>query len=326
MTNVVADPGTRTIGNRKHTLVIAGPQWQGPTPPDALVYRSPTNLAWAILRIQTQGDLAGIAQLQNGFRIAPLSDPDSWAAPAVFDRPRSTTDVRGEVDALSGEQFFTRLAQAFARQPLSPDDPGAAEALARVGVTPGEFRPPANTAQARGLAEVPGRVQEALTEAVDSGERGTISNGWRIPPMTLGAYGTDYPLRAALAREGLGANLPEDAVYASTRTDSEDRPLSGRDTYVIDMPTQVPVRAFWSVAAYNDRGNLLRGSTQGLSVSGDNTSGRQRIVISAQRPPEPDVLWLRSPRTGNFRLIMRLYWPEQSVLDGQWPFPAVRRS
>ncbi len=171
---------------------------------------------------------------------------------------------------------------------------------------------------------MPLRVQQGLTEAVDRGEGGRISNGWRVPPMSLGDYGTQYAVRAAVAREGLGANLPEDAVYASTRVDVDEQPLTGERRYVIDMPADVPVRGFWSITAYDDGGNLLAGSTEALSVSGDADSGPQRIIVSAQRPAEQDVAWLRSPTSGGLRLIMRLYWPEQSVLDGQWSFPAVR--
>jgi hypothetical protein len=324
-TNVVADPGTRTIGNDPHTLLVAGPDWQGQAPPDAVVYRSPTDLAWAILRIQTGPDLAGVARLQDGFRIAPLSAPDAWAKSTVFERPREAIDVRAQVDALSGQEFFDRLAQGLATQPLSPDDPDAAATLSRIGVTPGEFTPPTNRAELDGLAKVPSRVQQGLTDAVNSQDGGggaTISNGWRIPPMSLGDYGTDYPVRAAVAREGLGANLPEDAVYASTRVDDQGDLLTGDRSYVIDVPDQMPVRAFWSVTVYDDRGNLLPGVDDGLSVSGDRTSGPQRIVISTAKPDQG--LWLRAPDTGEFRLIMRLYWPDQVVLDGQWPFPPVR--
>ena len=319
-TNVFADPGTRTLGSGPHTFLIAGPGWDGEAPAGALVYRSPTNLAWAILRIQTDPDLAGIARLQEGFRIAPLSDPQAYTEPDVAQRPRTNIDVRAQVDALSGEQFFDELAAAMATTPLSPPDPDAAAALERIGVTPGQFDPAGlSDAQREGLADVPGRVQEGMTAAFESGEAGTINNGWRIPPMTLGAYGSDYPVRAVVAREGLGANLPADAVYASTSVDAAGEPLTGGRTYTIDMPADVPVRAFWSVTLYDSRGNLLPGPPHGLSVSG--TAGR--IVISPDRPPDAAGSWLRTPETGPFRLVMRLYWPEQSVLDGQWAFPPV---
>jgi hypothetical protein len=129
-------------------------------------------------------------------------------------------------------------------------------------------------------------------------------------------------VRAVVAREGLGANLPEDAVYASTTVDAGGQPLVGGRTYTIDMPADVPVQAFWSVTAYDERGNLLRGSEAGLTVSGTAESGAQRIVVSPEKPA--DGAWLRAPAAGRYRLLMRLYWPQQAVLDGQWQFPPVQ--
>ena len=322
-TNVIADPGTRTVGNDPHTFLIAGPDWTGDAPAGVVEYRSPTNRAWVVLRMQTGQDLDEITDLQDGFRIAPLADPEGYTRPTVLTAPRNPVDVRSGVDALDAEAFFAELADALEGTAFNPDDPQAQSALERIGVTPGTFDTDSlSEAQRAGLADVPSRVLAGMDEAVASGEGGTISNGWRIPPMTLGDYGTQYPVRAVVAREGLGANLPEDAVYASTTEDAAGQPLEGGRTYTIDMPADVPVNAFWSVTAYDERGNLLRGADSGLTVSGNAESGAQRIVISPERPDGGP--WLRAPDSGPYRLLMRLYWPDQVVLDGQWAFPPVQ--
>ncbi|TXH44505.1 MAG: DUF1254 domain-containing protein [Actinobacteria bacterium] len=322
-TNVIADPGTRTVGNGPHTFLITGPDWTGEAPDEVIEYRSPTNTAWAILRMQTGPGLDAIADLQDGFRIAPMADPTAYTEPTVLTAPRNPVDVRSAVDALGAEAFFAELAAALDGTSFNPADPDAEATLERIGVTAGSFDVSAlSEAQRAGLADVPGRVLAGMDDAVASGEGGRISNGWRIPPMILGDYGTQYPVRAVVAREGLGANLPEDAVYASTTVDADDRPLEGGKTYRIDMPADMPVKAFWSVTAYDERGNLLRGADEGLTVSGTAESGAQTIVISPEEPA--DGPWLRAPDSGRYRLLMRLYWPEPEVLDGQWAFPAVQ--
>lgn len=306
-TNVVADPGTRTLGNDPHTLVVAGPDWQGQAPAGAQVYRSPTDLAWAILRIQAG---SGVARLQDGFTIAPLSDPTATTTPAVFEEPRETIDVRAQVDALSGEEFFTSLAEALQTVQVEPD---AAQVLESAGVSAEGFEAPTGAA-ARGLADVPGRVQQGMTEAIESGEGSTEINGWRVPPMILGDYGTEYPTRAVVAREGLGANLPADAVYATTTVDAADGPFR------IDIPAEMPVGAFWSVSVYDEQGRFLPGPVEGLSVSGGPGEPAVSITVS---PEKQAGAWLRSPAQGSFRLLMRLYLPDQVALDNQWPYPPV---
>ena len=35
--------------------------------------------------------------------------------------------------------------------------------------------------------------------------------------------------------------------------------------------------------------------------------------------------WLPAPKEGTFNLILRLYWPEQSVLDGKWEIPPATK-
>lgn len=315
-TNVIADPGTRTLGNDPHTIVITGPGWTGATPPEAQIYRSPTEIAWAILRIQAG---PGVAKLQDGFTIAPLSDPSATTESAVFEQPRSTADVRAAVDALSGEQFFAQLAKALENTQI---DPEAAQTLARIGVTPGAFDAPTGAA-AQGLADVPARVQEGMTEAIESGQGSTEINGWRVPPMILGDYADEYPTRAVVAREGLGANLPADAVYATTTVDASGADLQGGRTYTIDMPADVPVGAFWSVSVYDSQGSFLPGAVDGLSVSGGPDEPAVPITVS---PTKTEGAWLRSPEQGPFRLLMRLYQPEQVVLDNQWQYPPVSTS
>lgn len=312
-TNVIADPGTRSLGNSGHRIVIAGPGWDGQAPTGAKVYRSPTSWAWAILRIQAGSNIAG---LQDGFRIAPLSDPEAYTTPAVYTRPRAAVDVKAQVDGLSGEQFFSRLAQILESTAIDAD---AAAKLGRIGVTPGSFAAP-SAATARGLREVPGRVQEGMTEALRSDDSATVINGWRVPPMILGDYGSEFPTRAVVAREGLGANLPADAVYASTTVDATGQPLSGGRTYTIEMPADVPVKAFWSVSLYDEHGNFLPCGTDGLAVSGSGDGPATTITVSSRKVSSP---WLRAPVSGPFRLLMRLYWPDQSVLDNQWQYPPV---
>lgn len=309
-TNVIADPGTRTLGNQPHRIAIVGPDWAGAEPEDAVVYRSPSNLAWAILRIRADDN---IADLQDGFSITTPSGPTTAT---VFDRPTGNRNVKAEVDGLSGEEFFTRLAQAVPTLPLEPE---AEKILARAGVTADGFDLPSGAA-ARGIADVPSRVQAGMTEAIDSGEGSTTINGWRVPPMILGAYGQEFPTRAVVAREGLGANLPADAVYASTTVDSTGEALDGANTYTIDVPADVPAKAFWSISIYDDEGNFLPGNTEGLSVSGEPGNEALTVTVSSTTTDGP---WLRSPDSGPFRLLMRLYWPEQSVLDNQWEYPSV---
>ena len=152
--------------------------------------------------------------------------------------------------------------------------------------------------------------------------------------MNIGAYGTDYGLRAVVAMAGLGANLPADAVYPNARSDAAGEPLTGGQRYVLHFPADglPPVRAFWSVTAYDGDGYLIA-NPAGRYALGDrdpltfNPDGSLDIYFQAE-PPEPAMRnnWLPVPAQGAFRITARLYWPEDAILRGDWQMPGIQRA
>ena len=65
---------------------------------------------------------------------------------------------------------------------------------------------------------------------------------------------------------------------------------------------------------------------------GDRTPGLRRgkdgsltLAIQRARPPAQPARTGCPPRRGRFRMIMRIYEPRRSVLDGRWQPPPVRR-
>ena len=56
-----------------------------------------------------------------------------------------------------------------------------------------------------------------------------------------------------VAKEGLVANVPEDAIYPLNLGDEADRLLDGTNKYVLhfEKASLPPVEAFWSVTLYD---------------------------------------------------------------------------
>lgn len=145
----------------------------------------------------------------------------------------------------------------------------------------------------------------------------------------MGTYGTSYLRRAVVALMGLGANLPEDAIYPRAVKDSQGYPLNGSNQYVLhfDGDQLPPVEAFWSLTMYDMDGFAVKNDLNRYVItdadSKYNDDGSLDIYIGNGSPGEGlESNWLPAP-DGFFALIMRLYAPGPEALRGQWVPPAL---
>ena len=157
-------------------------------------------------------------------------------------------------------------------------------------------------------------------------------NGWHYA-TNLGRYGKNWDLRAYIAYVGLGANLPQDAIYPIASVDGLGLPLDGSRTYVLhfDKGEQPPVKGFWSVTMYDPQYFLVPNPLNRYQISPTqspvttNPDGSLDIYIQHDNPGAARMKnWLPAP-TGPFVVMLRLYWPDQSVIDGTWKPPGIRQ-
>ena len=96
-----------------------------------------------------------------------------------------------------------------------------------------------------------------------------VVNGWSMNTDTMGVYGNYYLKRAIVAQLGLGANLPEDAIYPINLADNTGRPLDGASRYTIrfDKGAAPPAAAFWSITLYDSEGFQVPNSLDKFTVS-----------------------------------------------------------
>jgi hypothetical protein len=300
------------------------------------LFRSPTRIAWLIGRIQTNGadDYPFVRNLQSQLRLRSLDDYLAGRDPSPAQWQRAATRPEPplfRMRAMGAEDFFTRLARLLEGNPPAPGDQAALAKLAALGVRPGQ--PPTTWSWLdRHAASLGMRIADRRMRSAAEHPQ-AMQDGWSVPPMSIGAYGTEYGLRAVVAMAGLGANLPADAVYPNARFDVDDQPLEGSNRYVLHFPSGglPPVRAFWSITAYDQDGYLIANELDRYAL-GDrdplkfNADGSLDLYVQAEAPAEElRTNWLPVPAQGPFRITARLYWPEQSILDGAWRMPGLRR-
>lgn len=332
-TNVFASPGKRTTGTEAHDFVIVGPGWHPPVQLAAgmTAIHSPTNAAWVVNRTQLNGDkdLEAVNAIQREIAIAPLSEWPKGAIPAVpmkGDQKLPETPP-AEIRSVSAPAYLNRLALLLRDNPPPAADGAILKRFATIGLVPGQaFNPSPDLALT--LEKAKGRALEAIDQKAAG--LGQLVNGWRIVTKGIGTYGTDYLQRAAVTQYGLGANLPEDAVYPAAQTDVTGQPLKGDRGYVLHFAKgeQPPVHAFWSVTLYDKDGyfvpNPLQRQAARDSLLKKNRDGSVDIYIQAESPgKDREANWLPAPKDAPFSLLLRMYWPKQAVVDGSYEPPGV---
>ena len=153
--------------------------------------------------------------------------------------------------------------------------------------------------------------------------------------LGTGAYGTNYLQRAYVASVGLGANLPQDAIYPVSELDADQQHLVGENKYVMhfEKGRLPPAKAFWSLTLYDPNYFFVDSTFNRYSINSRdalklNSDGSVDIHIQHEDPgPDGRANWLPAP-DGRFILMMRLYWPKEtppSILDGTWMIPPVKK-
>jgi len=228
--------------------------------------------------------------------------------------------------------FFSEFARLLGSNPPHHDDGPMMRDLARIGIEPGKpFTPEALGPEGVAALEDGARAASATLEKTIDPPSRTTPTGWSGMDAKVGCYGTDYQARAKVARMGLGANPPEDAVYLNCRVDAGGRPFNGNRLYRMHFTKDAmpPVRAFWSVTMYDQAGYFVENSIGRFAI-GDrdalqfNSDGSLDLYIGHKAPGSTkDANWLPAP-AGVFNLSLRLYWPKDEILQGKWIPPAVQ--
>jgi hypothetical protein len=337
-TETFADPGKRTTGTAEAWFALVGPGWTGALPQGVKRIDSPTNIVWLLGRTQTNGaaDYGNVHAFQKGMRITPLSaypNGEQKLGSALAFGSAGDTTPPDQVKAMQPTDFFAAFAKAMKANPPHAADAAMVRDLARIGIVPGEdFDASKLTAEQLQAINEGARAASARLESFGS-KSTAVKPGWDTFIRNVGRYGTDYVSRAITARLAVGANPPEDAVYLSTFADGSGQPLSGSSRYLMhfEKAELPPVRAFWSLTAYDKDGYFIANPISRYAI-GDrdplkfNSDGSLDLYVQSENPgSDRESNWLPCGH-GPFNLTIRLYWPEEPILSGAWHPPTVERA
>jgi len=323
-TNPFAYAGRRTTGNRAQRLLVHGPRWRGQVPEGAVAIAAPGDDVWIIGRMLVDpdpADLAAAHRLQDAFAIRREDGSVAWQ--------RTETGFDGRrTDVPEPAAYLHAVAAALARNPAPATEAALLDGFAVFGLSDGQpaADPKAREAFARALPQVYATLRQ-------DAQAMSLGGGWSVPVTIRTGYGSDYPTRARVARNLIGALGIEEAMYPLCEVDAEGRPLDGRARYELHFaPGQAPqVDAFWSMTMYGKRDCLLVPNAIERYSIGDRTpglvwepDGSLRIRMQAD-DPGPGHNWLPTPADDDFYVVLRLYQPREAHLQMRFNYPPLRR-
>jgi hypothetical protein len=334
-TDVFASPGWRTTGTKAGNFLLVPPKWQGKVPAGFTRIDAPTPYVWIIGRTKTDGpaDYDAVHAIQKGFKIMPLS---GWGKPPVAVKASidpsvdTKTPPKKQVDTMAGPKYFAYAAELLKLHPPHDTDQPIIARLKRIGFEAGK---------SFDVTKLDATVQKAVDGAPAAAQKlmewktptlARVVNGWSMNTDTMGVYGNYYLKRAMVAQMGLGANLPEDAIYPLNLADEAGKPLDGANKYVIHFAKEEipPADAFWSITLYDPEGFQVANSINRFAVSSwmpfkRDADGSLTLYFQNESPgADREVNWLPAPK-GPFNLTMRLYAPRSEALTGLWNPPPV---
>jgi len=332
-TNNFAYIGTRATGNRAGKFALAGPDWKGTLPAGVNLIRCPSFFVGAIGRTQLKGpdDLKNVVAVQDQYTLVPLS-----TLTGEKPRPVEAVDFPAYSEtSVTTLELFRLLNWTLRYLTLDPEEGNLVGRFAAIGIAPGKAFDPATLDESTRKAMEAGLAAGLAKIRARADRIGRTVNGWDLAPTGVPYFGHDYMLRAAYAMKAIYVNSPEEAYYPAANVDANGDPLDGsKHHYSIRFQKGhlPPARYFWSLTMYRKSDGLLVENpikrysvgdrTVGLKVADD---GSLAVYVQPGSPgADKESNWLPAPNEP-FYVLMRIYGPSESVLNGKWTPPPLER-
>ena len=328
--------GSRATGNEAGHYLLAGPNWKGSKPANIKkVIRSESDLAFLLYRTQlfSDKDLAQVKKIQSQYKVTPLSKFLNQTPPKAAPKINFIQPLTAEQQKNSPE-FFNILNFALTYAHIHPSEKAMLKEFEKIGIKPGQkfelskLDPVVRAAVPKGMQAAWREATAYKTTQVDTGKVSS-ADGFGTREFMQGKY-IDRMLSAAY---GIYGNTKEEALYPAYFVDADGQPFNGNNKYKLTFAAGQlpPVKSFWSITMYklpesllydNELNRYLINSSM-IDQLVKNKDGSITLFIQ-NTPPEAKYKanWLPAPK-GPFVTFMRLYWPEQAALKGQWVAPKM---
>ena len=327
----------KQYGTKPGFYLLVGPEWKGKVPAGITkVFRSSANTGMFIPRAfqsDSPDDKKITREVISGIDMYPLAEftgkmkKHDWSQSPALKSPNSDDHQQGETHWVKPEAFFDELPII-----LADSKPLAGEEVMYQQMNYLKMLAKTNPEMREVMIDEAKKTESELISPLLSFSSFGIKLAHHWSTIDNGAeFGNDYYTRTAVARSNILVNKNNETKYFYSDADNDGKPLTGDKKYTLTLPKgTVPVKGFWSLTLYNSHHFFVPNDINRYSLGTKtpdfkyNADGSLTLYIQPDAPSaELKQNWLPSPKSENFSLYIRAYWPTKAVLNGEWLPPAV---
>jgi hypothetical protein len=324
--------------------LILPPGHEGKVPAGYIPLPSDTYEGYALLRSVPrsghEADVVKAVAYGKRIKIYPLSRAAMPPATTFVD----VVDVVYDATISYDLRFFESLNRIVQAEPWLERDKAMIDQLKSIGIEKGKPFSPDQ------------RTQDVLNDAADEAHAWLMAQyeasftspfyegcHWALPgsrelfegQATFFAKPDVYPVDVRGVTFSYAYFTPKHlgtgSSYLLAIADNEGRLLDGGMTYRLTVPSNVPVRQYWSATVYDRATHAPIRSARWPSRSSqtpglqENADGSVDVYLGPRAPAGMESNWVPTSTDGEFEVLFRFYGPEEPLFEKTWRLPDIEK-
>lgn len=324
--------------------LVLPPGYAQPIPEGYLPLRYDTNGGYALMRSNlashSKADVEKSIAYGKRIKVYPLSQADNPPKTVFTDAKDVMFDSTIRYDA----SFFDNLNRIVQAEPWLARDKVMIDQLKTLGIEKGKpFSPDAGATETLDAAVK--EAQALLAARYDAGLppfwEGSRWTAPAFPELVKAAQASfnepdAYPVDTRGLTYTYGyigiKHLGAGQMYLISIKDKDGENFDGGKAYRLTVPSNPPVRQYWSVTAYGRDSHTLITDMPRASRSSQipempkNADGSVDVYFGPQAPAGKESNWVPTKAGAEFELMFRLYAPTKALFDKSWKLPDVEKA